>query len=150
LFIHQIPRLSHFFKLWFYKTLPLLFHRPVIKKLFYMCRTLYLNIADIIINLQARGFNYDFSITCNQLICLQEELCLKPCEFEITEMHYFRKTRQTQQEKMLFAISAVEYCIKGILLITGGSNKTIFPELIYNKIQEGIHNNRHSFDNGIL
>jgi hypothetical protein len=100
-----------------------------------MSRSKYPNVTEAIFDLQARGYEYDFTLTGLQLRCNQENIILKAMDFELHEMYYFRDKGRWHKERMVYAICASDYCIKGILLISGTRNTDLFPTVIYDKLQ---------------
>ena len=100
-----------------------------------MPRSKYLNVTEAIADLQTRGYEYDFTLCGNQLYCNQINILLKAMEFELLEMYYFRDKGREHKESMVYAICASDYCLKGILLMTGNRNTNIFPAFINDKLR---------------
>lgn len=115
-----------------------------------MARYKYITAADAIADLQARGYEYDFSLAGNQLLCCQQNLLLKTIEFNILEMYYFRRKGRKYEEKIIYAIGASDYCMQGILLITANGNNTLFPTMINEKLRYRFTRNSNLAGNGIL
>lgn len=96
------------------------------------------SLAEMIIDLQAQGYEMDFSLVNNQLYCVQEKILLFSQECHIREMHYFPPGNHLRCEKMLYAIDDIYYGIKGLLLLTGNFRNDLFPEIILRRIEEDI------------
>jgi hypothetical protein len=75
------------------------------------------NIVDIVIDLHSRGFTFDFSLTGNEFFCSQNEFRLKASDIDIREMYYFPRDTVHPCDKMVYAIEAPAYYMKGILII---------------------------------
>ena len=109
-------------------------------------------LTDIITDLHSRGFTMDFNLSNNsqQLICIQECFHLTPSEFDICELHYFPEDNGCAERRMLYAIEARNYGIKGLLLLSGGSPFNLFPGMMHVKIQDKLYKERIMHYNGIL
>jgi len=107
-------------------------------------------VVDTIADLQSRGFTFDFGLADNKLLCSQKKIFLKSSEFEIQELYYFPRDMEAPYERMVYAIEARRYDVKGILMITGAHNFNLFPAIITEKLQEKIFERKHLYDNGIL
>jgi hypothetical protein len=74
-----------------------------------MQQTLHLTPADIVIDLQSRGYASDFSLIGNRLFSTQQQLFLRDGEFDVLEMYHFPGT-------LIYGIESRQYGVKGILL----------------------------------
>lgn len=93
----------------------------------------YLCIVDAVIDMQERGFDLDFNLTGNRLLCAQYALLIGANDFEILEMHYFPRSKQSSFERMVYGISVPSCDMKGILIL-GTDKYTAFPEVITLKL----------------
>ncbi len=108
-----------------------------------MPRSKYLNVTEAITDLQTRGYEYDFTLCGDQLHCAQINILLRTMEFELLEMYYFRDKGREHKERMVYAICASDYCVKGILLMTGNRNANIFPAVINDKLRNRFTGNEN-------
>lgn len=94
----------------------------------------YLCIVEAIIDLQERGFDLDFNLTGNRLLCSQYALLVGVNDFDVLEMHYFPRGRQSAYERMIYGIEVPSCGMRGIL-IAGTDKYTAFPEVITVKLK---------------
>ncbi|MGC4038482.1 MAG: hypothetical protein QM764_21140 [Chitinophagaceae bacterium] len=116
-----------------------------------MSITKHLTLVDTICDLHAKGFTLDFSMA-NQgvaLLCIQEKYLLSASEFEVREMHYFPDGDEGP-EKMIYAVEAIHYGLKGLLMLNGRHRLSLFPDLVYQKVLDTASRMRTACYNGIL
>ena len=89
----------------------------------------FLCIVDVVIDMQERGFDLDFNLTGSRLLCAQYAVLISANDFEVLEMHYFPRSRQSSHERMVYGIFVPSCGMKGIL-IAGTDKHTAFPEVI--------------------
>lgn len=65
--------------------------------------------------LKAKGYTLDFNIAFDKLICNENNLCLNPNEFEITEVHRFEGDTNPSDEDVVYAVQSHDQKIKGTL-----------------------------------
>ncbi len=65
--------------------------------------------------LKAKGYTLNFNIAFNKLMCSNNEVCLNPNEFEITEVHRFEGDTNPSDEDVVYAIESHNQKIKGTL-----------------------------------
>ena len=99
-----------------------------------MEKSRYLCIVDAVIDMQERGFDVDFNLAGNRLLCSQHTLLVTPQDFDILEMHYFPRSRQSLYERMVYGIEVPSCGVRGILL-SGTDKYTAFPEVIMGKLR---------------
>jgi hypothetical protein len=75
----------------------------------------YETVVDAINGLKVKGYNLDFNIAFDKIICSENKTCLNPGEFEITEVHRFEGDSNPADEDVLYAIESKNGSIKGIL-----------------------------------
>ena len=63
--------------------------------------------------LKARGYTLDFNIAFDSIICRQNDICLNPNEFEITEVHRFEGQTNPDDEDVVYGVSSLDGSIKG-------------------------------------
>ena len=71
-------------------------------------------LLDTIIDLQERGFDYDFILAQEHICCLQYNELISPDDFEIIESHDCHDRIHLKGNYILFAIRLKNYNIKGI------------------------------------
>ena len=89
----------------------------------------YLNKTDVIIDLHKQGFTDDFQLVGNDLLWIQENIFIRVGEFAIAEYHKI-------EESMVFAIVALHYNIKGILLSRIKTNSNATAPVLIKKLNE--------------
>ena len=88
---------------------------------------------NVVVCLQARGFEYDFSFNNYQLVCTQSQLLLNCHEVCAVEMHFYPRESHATADRMLYAINVPGYAIKGLLVINGVSDNIVFLKMIERK-----------------
>ncbi|HAB26890.1 phosphoribosylpyrophosphate synthetase [Xanthomarina sp.] len=76
----------------------------------------YSTLVEAINDLTTRGYTFNFNIKNNYLECPTNSLKLNPNEFEIDEVHRFQDMSDVDNESILFAISSLQYNVKGLLV----------------------------------
>lgn len=66
-------------------------------------------------DLKKRGYTLDFNIAFDKLTCRQNDTCLNPSQFEITEVHRFEGDTNPSDEEVIYAVEAKEGGLKGVL-----------------------------------
>ena len=72
--------------------------------------------AKAIIRLQERGYDKDFILKNECILCVQQGELINPDEFEITETYRFEGKPRLADNFIIYAIRAVNNDIKGILM----------------------------------
>lgn len=76
----------------------------------------YDTVVGAINGLKERGYTLDFNIAFDKLICRDnEEICLNPGQFEITEMHRFEGNTNPSDEDVVYAVESIDGDIKGVI-----------------------------------
>jgi len=65
--------------------------------------------------LKARGYTLDFNIAFDKLICRDNDTCLNPSEFEITEVYRFEGDTNPSDEEVVYAVESKNGNIKGVI-----------------------------------
>lgn len=65
--------------------------------------------------LKAKGYKTDFNIAFDKLICSDNQICLNPNDFEITEVHRFEGDTNPSDEDVVYAVESKDGNIKGTL-----------------------------------
>lgn len=71
--------------------------------------------------LKAKGYTLDFNIVFDKLICHENNVCLNPNEFEITEVHRFEGDTNPSDEEVVYAVQSHDQKIKGTLTSAFGT-----------------------------
>ncbi len=75
----------------------------------------YDTVTEAVKDLKTRGFNIDFNLAFDKLICLEDNSCLNPDEFEIVEVHRFEGATNPSDEDVVYAVESKDGKIKGIV-----------------------------------
>ncbi len=75
----------------------------------------YDTVTEAVNDLKARGFNINFNLAFDKLICLEDNLCLNPNEFEIVEVHRFEGVTNPSDEDVVYAVESKDEKIKGVV-----------------------------------
>jgi hypothetical protein len=75
----------------------------------------YDTVTEAVNGLKRRGFNLDFNLNFNCLVCGENSVTLPPEEFEITEVHRFEGDSDPADEAVVFAIESM-HGLKGVLV----------------------------------
>lgn len=65
--------------------------------------------------LKERGYDLDFNIAFDKIICAQNDLCLNPAEFEITEVHRFEGNTNPADQDVVYAVESKDGTLKGAI-----------------------------------
>ena len=65
--------------------------------------------------LRKKGYTLDFNLAFDKLICTQNDECLNPSEFEITETYRFEGESNPSDEDVVYAIESKDKNLKGVL-----------------------------------
>ena len=83
--------------------------------------TSYDTVTDALKGLKLRGFNVDFNIAFDKIICSKNETVLNPHEFEIVEVYRFEGDTNPDDEDVVYAIESKDGTIKGTLTSAFGA-----------------------------
>jgi len=75
----------------------------------------YDTVTEAVENLKARGYNIDFNLAFDQIICPNDNISLKPHEFEIVEVHRFEGESNPSDEDVVYAIESEDGKLKGVI-----------------------------------
>lgn len=65
--------------------------------------------------LKSRGYTLDFNIAFDKLTCRDNDTCLNPAQFEITEVHRFEGYTNPSDEEVVYAVESKEGNLKGVI-----------------------------------
>jgi len=66
--------------------------------------------------LKADGFTLDFNAAFDKIQCMENDACLRPEEFEITQVHRFEGMTNPSDQSVLYAIESKQGDLKGLLV----------------------------------
>jgi hypothetical protein len=72
--------------------------------------------AELIIDLQDRGYDHDFIIYNEGILCVQGNELIGPDDFEIAETHHFESKNGSGDNFIIYAINLLHSDAKGILM----------------------------------
>ncbi len=75
----------------------------------------YDTLSEAVNGLKQRGYNIDFNIEADRLVCNKTPVALAPDEFEITETHRFEGNTDPADEAVVYAIES-RHGHKGVLV----------------------------------
>jgi hypothetical protein len=81
----------------------------------------YNNKIQAIISLQHRGYDLEFVLKDENLLCLQDLELIGPDEFEIAETYKFEENNCVAETYLVYAIRSVRRDLKGILMTSYGA-----------------------------
>lgn len=73
-------------------------------------------IAEAIIDLQLRGFDQDFVIKNEHILCVQDSELISPDDFEVIDTYKFDGAKRQRDNYVIYAIRSMHNNLKGILL----------------------------------
>jgi hypothetical protein len=76
----------------------------------------YTTKAEVIIDLQERGYDQDFVLDSEGILFLQQGELYRPDEFDVTETYRFEKNQRHSDGDLIYAIRSREKDIRGILM----------------------------------
>lgn len=72
--------------------------------------------AEAIIDLQERGYDHDFILKNEYILCIQESQTISPDDFEITETYRFDGKSRLCDNYIIYAIRSLNNDLNGILM----------------------------------
>ncbi|MEP7110648.1 MAG: hypothetical protein ABI760_21830 [Ferruginibacter sp.] len=99
-----------------------------------MCQADNLSIVNTIVDLQSRGFYYDFCFVNDKIFCAQQKQFLSEDEFNILEMYRFPCYDTLMHETVIYGIESSQYVMKGILLNSFRGHVVTVPPIIVTKV----------------
>ncbi|MBI1782647.1 MAG: phosphoribosylpyrophosphate synthetase [Sphingobacteriales bacterium] len=99
----------------------------------------YDTVSEAVNGLKQRGYNIDFNMEYDCIVCHETPLSLMPNEFEITEVHRFEGDTDPADEAVVYAIES-KHGEKGVLVNAFG----IYSDSVSDELIEKLtvqHNN---------
>jgi hypothetical protein len=81
-----------------------------------MMNNSYTTKAEAIIDLQERGYDYDFILKNEYIICIQQSETICPDDFEITEAYRFDGAPRMSDNYIIYAVRSLNHDLNGILM----------------------------------
>ncbi len=75
----------------------------------------YDTVTEAVKDLKARGYHINFNLAFDKLVCLDDNSCLNPHEFEIVEVHRFEGATNPSDEDVVYAVESKDGKIKGVV-----------------------------------
>lgn len=75
----------------------------------------YDTVTEAVRELKKRGYNIDFNIAFDKLICSEDKICLQPEEFEIVEVYRFEGETNPSDEDVVYAVESKDNKFKGVI-----------------------------------
>ena len=75
----------------------------------------YDTVVGAINGLKERGYIINFNIAFDNITCIQENICLNPSQFEITEVHRFEGDTNPSDEDVVYVVESKDGQLKGIV-----------------------------------
>ncbi len=75
----------------------------------------YDTVVAAIDGLKKRGYNLDFNLAFDKLTCTDNNICLNPGDFEITEVYRFEGQTNPSDEDVVYAVESKDQKIKGVV-----------------------------------
>jgi len=95
----------------------------------------YDTLSEAVNDLKKRGFDVDFNIEAEQLVCKTLPVALSPSEFEITEVYRFEGNTDPADEAVVYAIES-KHGQKGILVNAYGPGADAASSELVKKLKE--------------
>ena len=95
------------------RRLPVIFFLLTLSEIIFMEN--YDTVVAAINGLKEKGYTLDFNIAFDKLICSQNNECLNPGDFEITEVHRFEGETNPSDEDVVYAVESKNGKLKGVI-----------------------------------
>ena len=99
----------------------------------------YDTVVQALEGLRKRGYKKDFNIAFDKLICSENEICLEPEDFEITEFHRFEGESNPDDEDVVYAVESKDGKHKGVITSAFGKDADLVSAEMINKLKLHIH-----------
>ena len=91
----------------------------------------YDTVTEALKDLKERGFNIDFNIATDRIICPEKKHSYGPKEFEIVEFYRFEGDSDPGDENTVFAIESTDGKVKGTMMTAFGTyTETISSDML--------------------
>jgi hypothetical protein len=76
----------------------------------------YTTKAEAIIGVQGRGYDHDFILKNEYILCIQQSEVICPDDFEITKAYRFDGAQRMRDNYIIYAVSSLNRDLNGILM----------------------------------
>lgn len=94
----------------------------------------YGTLSEAISGLKEEGYTLDFNIQEDCLVCHEPHVMLSPDEFEIDRVYRFEGATNPDDQSILYAISAKDGDVKGVLVNGYGVSSDGATDLLISKL----------------
>ena len=95
----------------------------------------YGTLSETMNSLKKEGYNMDFNIQHECLVCRQHPTKLSPDDFEIDKVYRFEGETNPDDEAVLYALSSSNYGVKGLLVNGYGISSDEASAALVEKLQ---------------
>ncbi len=99
----------------------------------------YDTVVSALDGLKKRGYVLDFNIDFDKLKCLQNDRCLSPAEFAITEVYRFEGDTNPSDEDVVYAVESSDGTLKGVVTSAFGLYADSLSTEMISKLQMHPH-----------
>lgn len=75
----------------------------------------YDTVVDALNGLRSRGFELNFNIAFDQIMCVENGVCLNPNQFEIVEVYRFEGNSDPDDQDVVYAVESKDGNLKGTM-----------------------------------
>ena len=97
--------------------------------------TAYDTVTEALNGLKARGYNRNFNVAFDKIMCSESDACLSPEEFEITEVHRFEGNSNPADEDVVYAVESKDGNMKGVITSAFGLYADTLSDKILQKLK---------------
>ena len=97
-------------------------------------RYAYSTLSEAVNDLQRRGYTDDLMLNGHCVVCDARGVNLDPAEFEIDEFHRFEGNSDPEDQSIVYAISAKDDKVKGILVSAYGPDASSLTQEMVRKL----------------
>ena len=90
--------------------------------------------------LKSKGYTMDFNIAFDKIICMENNFCLNPHEFEITEVYRFEGATDPGDEDVVYAVESKDGKMKGTITSAFGMYSDNVNDAMLKKLTIHHHN----------
>ena len=101
----------------------------------------YGTLSETINELVKLGYTHDFNIKEERVVCHKKNISLSPADFEIDKVYRFEGASDPDYQSILYAISAINFDVKGVLVNGYGISSDEATSKIVEKLSTNKSNN---------
>ena len=99
----------------------------------------YDTVVEALEGLRIREYTKDFNLAFDKLICTENEICLDPEDFEITEIHRFEGASSPDDEDVVYAVESKDGKHKGVITSAFGKDADPISAEMIDKLKIHTH-----------